>query len=336
MENKKGKYFLFIFLAITAVLVSFVFKPFLIVMVISAALSVGLYPVYKWIKNRVKGIAWLASLLTVLIYLIVLAVPIYFLAAKVVKEAGSIYYSLISGGAGQQYLDNIVDKIHTFLPGASAEAIKERLSGGAEYFTSTFSTIFATTLNTLFSFLLIVLTMFYFLKDGHHFRKYIIELSPLSDKNDDRILNKLSHAVNGVMRGYIFIAIVQGFLLGLGLYIFGVPNPVLWGVMAGIASMVPSIGTAVVALPAILYAYFTGTTFEAVGLTIWSVALVGTIDNLLHPIIVGKSIDLHPIPVLFSVLGGVALFGVAGLIIGPLSLSLFLMLISIYKEEYSN
>ena len=109
----------------------------------------------------------------------------------------------------------------------------------------------------------------------------------------------------------------------------------LWAVLAGIASMVPQIGTAVVSLPAIIFLYFTGMPLNAVGLLIWSIALVGTIDNLLQPVVVGKNIDLPPIAVLFSVLGGVALFGVAGLIVGPLSLSLFLTLMSIYREEYS-
>ncbi len=335
MENRKGGYFFFILLALVAVLVAIVFRPFLIVITVSAGLSVGLYPVFSWIKRRVGGVPWVASLLTVLIYLVVLAVPLYFVGSKVVKETGSLYSSLSDGGNGQQYIDNIIYWIQSYLPGSTTEGIRSQIGGSATFLTSTLRSIFTSTLNTMFSFLLILLSMFYFLKDGEKFRKYIIELSPLSDKNDERILAKLSSAVNGVMRGYIFIALVQGFLLGLGLYIFGVPNPALWGVIAGIASMVPSIGTAVVAVPAIIYAIVFGEPVSAIGLSIWSLALVGTIDNLLQPIIVGKNIDLHPIAVLFSVLGGVAIFGVAGLVVGPLSLSLFLTLVSIYREEYS-
>jgi predicted PurR-regulated permease PerM len=336
METKKGKVFLFILLALVAILVTMIFRPFIVVLAISMALAVGLYPIFKWVRRRmVRGVSWAAAAITVLIYLIVLAVPLYFIGAKVVSEAGSLYNSITNGGVGQQFIDNIVAWINVNFPGSTGLAIKEKIAGSATFLTSTFGTIFSSTLNTVFSFLLILLSLFYFLKDGEHFRSYIIDLSPLADRNDDRILTKLANAVNGVIRGYIFIALIQGVLLGLGLYIFGVPNPVLWGVLAGIASMVPSIGTALVALPAILYLAILGTPVHAIGLTIWSLALVGTIDNLLQPIIVGKSIDLPPIAVLFSVLGGVTLFGVAGLIVGPLSLSLFLTLVSIYREEYS-
>ncbi len=122
--------------------------------------------------------------------------------------------------------------------------------------------------------------------------------------------------------------------LGIGLWIFGVPNPVLWGVLAGIASVIPSIGTAIVAVPAVLFLLATSTTGAAIGLAAWSVVLVGTIDNLLNPIVLGKRVSLPPLIVLFSVLGGIALFGAAGIIIGPLSTSLLYTLLLIYREHF--
>ncbi len=336
MENKKGKYFFFVFLAVVSIMAILIFRPFFVVLCIAIALAVVLYPVYVWIRQHIsRGVPWLASLITVLLFFIVLAVPLYFIGSKVVTETAALYTSLTEGGAAQTYIDNIVAWIHSVVPGSTELAVRDHLGGAITFLTNSIGKIFASTLHTVLSFLLILLSLFYFLKDGEHFRKYVIELSPLADGDDTTIFKKLSFAINGVMRGYILIAIIQGFLLGLGLYIFGVPNPVLWGVLAGIASMIPSVGTAIIALPAILYLYFTGDSFHALGLLIWSLALVGTIDNILNPVIVGKSINLPPIAVLFSVLGGIALFGVAGLIVGPLTLSLFLALMSIYKERYA-
>jgi predicted PurR-regulated permease PerM len=309
----------------------------MVVLAIAAALAVVLFPIYKWIRRRVTGgVSWASALITVLLFFIILGVPLYFIGAKVVTEAQSLFRSLSNGGSGQQYINDLVGWFRSIFPGISEAPIRDKLGDIATFLTNSLGTIFATTIHTIFSILLILLSLFYFLKDGEHFRDYLVKLSPLADRHDDQIFNKLSNAVNGVMRGYILIALAQGLLLGIGFTIFGVPNPVLWAVLAGIASMVPSIGTGIVALPAILFLFLTGNPVHGIGLMIWSIALVGTIDNILQPIIVGKNIDLPPIAVLFSVLGGVALLGVAGLIVGPLSLSLFLTLMSIYKEEYSS
>ncbi len=334
--NKKGRLFFFILLAGVIILAIAIFRPFLVVLAISAALAVVLTPIHLWVKRRItRGVSWLAALLTVLAFFIVLAVPLYFIGAKVVSEASALLNSLTEGGSGQQHINDLVNWVQSVIPGATELPIKEKIADIATFFTNSFGAIFSATIQTIFSLLLILLSLFYFLKDGEHFREYLVRLSPLADRYDDKIFDKLAASVNGVMRGYVLIALVQGVLLGAGLWIFGIPNPVLWAVFAGIASMVPQIGTGVVSVPAILFLFFTGLPLHALGLLIWSLALVGTIDNILQPVVVGKNIDLPPIAVLFSVLGGVALFGIAGLIIGPLSLSLFLTLMTIYKEEYA-
>jgi predicted PurR-regulated permease PerM len=156
----------------------------------------------------------------------------------------------------------------------------------------------------------------------------------LKDEDDRKILRSIIKTINGVIKGYILIALIQGFLMGLGLYLFGVPNPALWGVVAGIASLIPSIGTALVSVPAVIYLYAIGSTIPAIGLLIWAVLIVGFIDNLLNPIIVGKSIKVPMLLILFSVLGGISLLGPIGILIGPLVIGLLYTLISIYKEEF--
>lgn len=175
--------------------------------------------------------------------------------------------------------------------------------------------------------------MFYFLKDGVHLRETIVTLSPLSDDTDKKILERLSVAINAILKGYLFIALVQGALMGLGLWLFGVPNPVLWGVLAGIASLIPTVGTALISVPAILFLFATGARGEAIGLMVWSGVLVASIDNLLTPIVVGKKMSIHPLLVLFSVLGGIVLIGPVGILIGPLTLSFIYTLMSIYQNE---
>lgn len=123
--------------------------------------------------------------------------------------------------------------------------------------------------------------------------------------------------------------------MGIGLFIFNVPNAALWGVIASIASLVPTIGTALISVPAIVFLLATGESTNAIGLAIWAGVAVGMVDNFLSPIVVGKKIDIPPFFILFSVLGGIALLGPIGILVGPLTVSLLYTLISIYRDEFT-
>ena len=176
--------------------------------------------------------------------------------------------------------------------------------------------------------------MFSFLKDGEKWTKSFITLSPLSDANDEKIMNRLSQAVNGVMLGYLFIALVQGILMGVGLAIFGIPHPALWGVIAAVLSLIPVFGTALVSVPSILFLFATGQVTQAIGLLVWAVVVVSMVDNFLSPFFVSKKINISPLLVLFSIMGGISLLGPVGILMGPLSLTLLFTLIAIYRNEF--
>lgn len=330
----REKHFFYTLLILVSVACVFIFLPFLTTIIIGASLAVVLYPVFSWITTHIAmGKKWLAALITLIAFIVVLGVPLFFIGTSVFSQSHTLYTSLGEGGTSP-YIEKISTGVESFLPQGMNFNVKGRIDDLLSFLSSNISSIFTSTLTSLFSFLLVLLSLFYFLKDGTKWRKSVIDLSPLSVENDDRILTKLTDAINGVMKGYLLIALVQGFLMGIGLWIFGVPNPALWGVLTGIASMIPNIGTALVALPAILYLYFSGDTGNAIGLTAWAFVAVGTIDNILNPIIVGKSINLPPMVILFSVLGGITLMGAPGILIGPLAVSLFYTLITIYKENF--
>jgi predicted PurR-regulated permease PerM len=178
------------------------------------------------------------------------------------------------------------------------------------------------------------LTIFYFLKDGEGWRETLLRLSPLSSSADEKILAKLSQTINGVLKGYLLIAFIQGTLMGIGLTIFRVPNSAIWAVVAGIAATIPPLGTAVVSVPAVIFLFATGHTGLAIGFLIWAVLIVGAGDNFLNPYIVGHKIDVPPFLILFSVLGGISLLGPVGILIGPLTVSLLYTLVEIYQKEF--
>ncbi len=335
MDTKiNPKYFFFALLALSVFFVAYLFKPFLTVLILSASLSLVLHPVYKWIQSKISWQSgWLSSFITLILFIIVLCTPMFFLGKVILKESTDMYKSLTSTYESSTVLNELEIKIEKLLPDSVDIDLNQRVADVLSIVSKDLGNIFSSTLNTLFSFFLVLISMFYFLKDGHIWKKSLIKLSPLPDKNDNKIIDRLKKSVNGIMLGYLFIGFAQGFLLGLGLYIFGIPNAALLGVIAAVASLVPMVGTGLVALPIILFLFFIGDTFSAVGFSIWAGLLVGTSDEILRPIVIGKQLDISPLLVLFSVLGGIAVLGPVGVLIGPLSVSLLHSLLSIYKDK---
>ncbi|MBP9711819.1 MAG: AI-2E family transporter [Candidatus Pacebacteria bacterium] len=326
------KYFFFGLLLTTLIFTFLIFRPFWIVLVLGICFSIVLYPVYKWFNLKTPN--WLASLLTVVLFTIILCGPILGIGAIVFNQSQDMFHSITKSGASQPFLDRIDLAVNNALPNGVVFDVKARVSDFIAYTSSNIANIFTTTLSAFFSFILMLLIMFYFLKDGAHWRQSLIVLSPLGDENDEKIIKRLTLAVNGVIKGSLFIGLIQGILMGFGLWLFHVPNPALWGMVAAVASLLPTIGTALVSIPAIIFLLATGDSGNAIGLVLWSALGVGMIDNFLSPYIVGGSINIPPLLILFAVLGGISLLGPVGIIVGPLTVSLLYTLISIYRNEF--
>ncbi|MFZ2072308.1 MAG: AI-2E family transporter [Minisyncoccia bacterium] len=327
------RYFFFGLLLATLVFTFLIFRPFWIVLILGASFSIVLYPIYEWLLKK-KFPAWLSSFLTVLFLIIILCGPLLGIGAIVFNQSQNVYHQVVISGNAGPFADLINEKINNILPEGTSFDVTEKTSDFVSFVSGNVAKIFSSTLSAIFSFLLMLLAIFHFLKDGERWRKALVKLSPLKDSDDQKIITRLSRTINGVIKGYLLIALIQGVLMGLGLMIFNVPNPALWGVIAGIASLIPSVGTAIVSVPAIIFLYATGHTTETIGLLIYSILMVGSIDNLLNPILVGKKIKIPSLLILFSVLGGISLLGPVGLLIGPLIVSLLYTLISIYRNEF--
>ena len=184
---------------------------------------------------------------------------------------------------------------------------------------------------------LVIISLFFFLRDGKKIKKTVIRWSPLDDKYDERILDKMTVAVNSVVKGSLLIAIIQGFLSGIGFVIFGVPSPVLWGFVATIAALIPSVGTGLILIPAVLFLYFSSAPVWAiVGLIAWGLGVVGLVDNFLRPILIEKGIKIHPFLILLSVFGGISFFGPIGFLAGPITLSFVFALIEVCPSVLKN
>lgn len=334
MINKNSeKYFFFGLLIINFILAFFIFKPFWIVLVLGISFTIVLFPVFRFFEKS-KMPAWLASLITVLIFIILICGPMYGIGTIIFNQSQDFYSSLGNNRSITPFTEAINNSINSVLPDSFQFDINEKIADLLELVSSNITKIFSTTITAILSFFLMLLVIFYLLKDGQEWKEVLVKLSPLKDSDDYKILENVVKTVNGVIKGYLFIALIQGLLMGIGLTIFGVPNAALWGLVAGITSMVPSIGTGFVSIPAIIYLYTTGNILPVIGMAAWAVLIVGLVDNFLNPIIISKNIKVPMLLILFSVLGGLSLLGPVGILIGPLVISLLFTLVSIYKENF--
>jgi predicted PurR-regulated permease PerM len=184
--------------------------------------------------------------------------------------------------------------------------------------------------NIITSLFIFLIGLFYLLKDGVRLKSLVMRLSPLSDRNETVLFAKLIVAINSVVKGALLIALIQGIAVTVGLLLFGVPNPFLWGSLAVVAALIPAVGTSLILIPAILYLFFSGQTLAGFGLAIWGLLGVGLIDNFFSPRILGKGMKMHPLITFLSTMGGLAYFGLPGFLLGPLFVSVLFALIEIY------
>lgn len=331
-DKKLQVSFFFILFGIVSVLVFFVYRPFLNIVALAAIFAVLLNPFYLKALEACRGRKNIAAVFVIGVTMVFIAAPVYFLGAQIFHESKSLYVSIQGNGTDfLAILDTAIERpVKEVFPNFSLD-LPAYVQNLVDIVSRNLGPLVSGTLFAIFGVFLVILSLFFFLKEGGQFIRLITKISPLDDEYDREILGKMSGTVNSVLRGTLFIALIQGFLVGMGLFIFGVPNAALWGTLGAISALVPGVGTAVVILPSVLYLSLIGSNTAALGLLLWGALLVGLIDNLLAPILYSKAVEVHPLFILFSVLGGLSFFGPMGFLFGPVILSAFLALLHIYR-----
>lgn len=328
----KSTFFSIIFICFS-VLSALIFWPFLTPLALAGIVSILIHPVYRRILKYVKSDS-IASIVTIALLVILIFTPLTIIANQIISEAQNLYSSATTGDSLS--VDFLTAKIQTavqaYIPDFKFNT-REYLSSFASWIVDRLGGIFSGTLDLVVKSLLAIVALFYFLRDGDLFKREIIALSPLSDDKDKFISDSLKASINSVLMGSLAVALAQGILSGIGFALFGLPNATLWGTVAGVAALVPGVGTALVWIPAVIYLFFYGSAGIWVAQLIWSVALVGTIDNFLAPLIINKGVNIHPLLILFSILGGLQFFGPEGFLLGPIVVGLLFALIRIVKAE---
>jgi len=231
----------------------------------------------------------------------------------------------------QQAVNAVEKPIQAHYPSFSID-IKGFAEQSVVWIGNNVANIISGTSTALLDLMLVFIALFFFLKDGKKFLNYIIKLSPLDDVYDMKIFHRVATMISSVVRGVLFIAVIQAILVGVGFYLFGVPNATLWGTVTIVASLLPFVGTSLIVFPGAAYLLLTGNLAGAIGLAIWGTVILGFIDNLFMPIMYGKNAKVHPLFILFAVLGGIYAFGPLGFLVGPMMVSFFVAFLEIYRE----
>ncbi|MEK7640713.1 MAG: AI-2E family transporter [Patescibacteria group bacterium] len=327
-------YFLFFLLAAAFLVVFLVVKPFFGPLILAMVFAFLFQPLYKKLLSFLRARESLAALATTIIAVILIVMPVIFLGFQIFKESSQLYYA-IANGDGNGFIaliENALTRAGDILPIPESFEINfsQYLRQGLDAIAHNLGSIFASVTKFTLHLFVFLIAFYFLLKDGYKLKDYFVELSPLADNDDEFIVSRLKLAVSSVVKGSLSIGLIQGMLTGIGFALFGVPNAVIWGSVAAITSLIPSIGTALVIIPAIIFLFFSGDTISGIGLLVWGLTAVGLIDNLLGPKLVGRGMRLHPLAVFVAVLGGLAFFGPLGFLLGPLSVSLCLALVEIY------
>jgi predicted PurR-regulated permease PerM len=311
----------------------------------SAVLVIIFYPLYKKILSKLKKQS-ISSILSIIIILICFILPLGLITGAIVNEAAGLATStydkvtaIINDPArGQKFTDiyNYVNQYVNIQKFVNSDELKGFLTKvSAAVLQATFDFLGGAA-GTMVSLFFAIFTMYYLFRDGDKILKKLPDVIPLEKDQTGILLQKIYNSINATIYGSLFIALIQGTMGGLMLWILGVPSPIIFGVLMMILAILPMGGTGFVWVPIVIVFVITGDYAKAVILAAYGLLAIGMIDNFLMPKIVGKRTKMHELFIFFSVLGGIQLFGLLGLFLGPVVLSITMGLLSIFREGELN
>ncbi|WP_019339266.1 AI-2E family transporter [Stutzerimonas stutzeri] len=299
-------------------------------------LAIIFSPLQRRLQRRLGNRPNVTALITLTVCLIVAVLPVILITGLLVQEGSSLYKQIESGeldvgqfvvGAREMLPDSLQQQLQRFGLG-DLEQMRERLASGAlqgSQFLATKAFSFGQgTFQFLVSFFVMIYLLFFLIRDGRELVAKIRRALPLTDNQKRRLFSKFTRVVRATVKGNIVVAITQGFLGGVIFAILGIPGSLLWGVLMAFLSLLPAIGAGLIWTPVAIYFLLQGMIVQGVILTLYGILVIGLVDNLLRPILVGKDTKMPDYLVLISTLGGLALFGLNGFVIGPLIAALFM------------
>jgi predicted PurR-regulated permease PerM len=331
-----------LFIVISAVFLRMIWG--LLLAVVMAAIMTGLtYPLYNRLVKLFGGRKAAAAAATLVAVIVLVVTPLVVVADVVATQAllisetatpkvNELLRKIEEPGGSldwipfwdqlEPYREQITQKLGE-IAGAVSAFLVNRLSAAAQGAITFFFDLF-----------IMLYSMFFFLMHGREVRDQVMRLFPLEEADKDLLLDKFVSVSRATIKGTLVIGIVQGGLAGLAFAVVGIKGAVFWGTVMAVLSIIPGIGTALVWVPAVIYLFAIGQTGPAIGLFLWCAIVVGTADNFLRPLLVGKDTEMPDLLVMLSTFGGLTLFGAIGLVLGPVIGAVFIAMWQIYSRTF--
>ncbi len=338
-EDRLRKAFLLLLLAAISVAFIAMVRGFLMTILLAAIFSGLAYPLHVRLVKLFRGRRALAAGATLFIVLVVIVGPLATVLGIVAAEAVRVSEAVAPWIQARieepslltQQFDELpfIDRIEPYRADIYQRA-GEAVGKVGQFLFHSLQAGTRGTIAFLFQFGLLLYTMFFFLLDGRTMLRRMLYYLPLDDEDEHRMVDKFVSVTRATLKGTLLIGIAQGTLAGVGFAVAGIDGAVFWGTVMTLLSIIPGIGTALVWAPAAIVLGLTGHVLAAVLLFLWCGGVVGSIDNVLRPRLVGRDTEMHDLLILFSTLGGIFLFGVLGFIVGPILAALFVTVWDIY------
>jgi predicted PurR-regulated permease PerM len=321
--------------ALLLILCWLLIQPFLSPIAWALALAVIAHPLHSWIARRIHK-PGLAAGLTVLVIAVVIVGPAIFVGNSIVREVSTGVTAIQSDLADGKWREQLARSPR--LSGAFS-AIEQQVDLGAQIEGMTtevgkrVTQLVTGSAWVVVELLLTLFVLFYLFRDRREALGTLRSLVPLSRSETDKVFTRVADTIHATIFGTLVVATVQGALGGLMFWWLGLPAPILWGAVMALLAIVPVLGAFVIWVPAAIFLGVNGEWGKAAILAAWGGIVVALIDNLLYPILVGKRLRLHTVPVFFAIVGGLAVFGAEGLILGPVILALTDAILEIWRRR---
>lgn len=322
-----------------------VLLPFYGAIMWSVVIALMFRPLQRWLSQRLGRRRTLAALLTMLVALLMVIVPLALLVLALTQELAHLLQRLQSGEVNPvralrdayALLPASVTSVLERLGMADFEALQQRLTrlleAGGHLMGGQLLNLGQFTFDVVAGFFITVYLAFFLIRDGEQLAASVRRLLPLAIDHQDELLAKFKTVVHATFKGGLVVAAVQGLLGGLMLWLLGVSGALLWGVLMAFLSLLPAVGAALVWVPVAVHFFLGGDYGQGVALVAYGVLVIGSVDNLLRPVLVGRETRLPDYLVMITTLGGLAVFGVHGLLLGPAIAAMFIAVWHIYGKS---
>jgi predicted PurR-regulated permease PerM len=334
---------------IVLILNYFVFRHFLIVVMVAGSVAAMLGPLYDRLTKAFRGKRSLAAGVMVALATVIILVPLLSYGVLLGNQAVSFFDSvrpylqpeslreLLTQKLPARYpwLADLRDWLQFNLPGETTamDFISPALSQLASGANRLMQRGVAGLTSALLDLILFLITLFFILRDGAKLGTVLRGIAPISTERANEVYDQLARTVKGVLYAMVVVPVSQGILAMIGFSIFGLPSPIFWGTMLIFGAIIPGIGSPLVWVPAAVYLLFTGPLWQGLGLFAYGTLVISTSDNIIKPILLRETAQIHPLLAFFAILGGILSFGAVGFLVGPVILSLMLSVIRIYQTD---